>query len=99
MTRPVYWPSRATRRFDGRNRRAAREANDVKFEALSRIASRALVVAAEVSLLLRNGFQIGAYTRWRTMHEAGLFAMLIAQEGPDIAERFLIHRKQNTRAA
>ena len=60
-------------------------------EVISRLHARSLQVAAEVRALLREGFADGALSRWRTVHELAVVALFVAQEGNDMAIRYLDH--------
>ena len=64
-----------------------RHRNDV----LIRLHARACQVAAEVIVLMKSGYADGAMARWRTLHEIGVVATLIAEHGDDLAERYLLH--------
>lgn len=59
--------------------------------ALDRLHVRGIQVAAEVLTLLRNGFADAAFSRWRTLHEISVVAMVLADHGEDIAIRYLDH--------
>ena len=60
-------------------------------EVLTRLHARSLQVAGEVRALLREGFADGALSRWRTIHELAVVALFVAQEGNEMAERYLAH--------
>ncbi len=73
-------------------RRRRRRAKDLAVvDVVTRLHGRAAQVAGEVQALLRNGFADGAMSRWRTMHELTVTAMLIAERGPDLAQRYVAH--------
>ena len=73
-------------------RKQRRRAKDlVVVDVVTRLHGRAVQVAGEVQALLRNGFADGALSRWRTMHELTVTAMLIAERGPAVAERYAAH--------
>lgn len=73
-------------------RKRRRRAKDIAVvDVVTRLHGRTVQVAGEVQALLRNGFADGAMSRWRTMHELTVTAMLIAERGPDVAERYLAH--------
>lgn len=57
--------------------------------ALSRLHARSCQVTAEIIALLESGFADGAMARWRTLHEITVIALLIADHGNDLAERYL----------
>lgn len=48
-------------------------------------------ISKEILLLLRNGFADGAQARWRSLHELSVIVDFIAQNGEDIAERYILH--------
>ncbi|HST37380.1 MAG TPA: DUF5677 domain-containing protein [Allosphingosinicella sp.] len=62
---------------------------DWRFEAVSHIHARGLLVAREIYGLLRCGFPDGALARWRTLHELTTTAIFISQCEPEIAFRYL----------
>ncbi|WP_157085047.1 DUF5677 domain-containing protein [Hydrogenophaga palleronii] len=73
-------------------RRQRRKSKDIAVvDVVTRLQGRAVQVAGEVQALLRNGFADGAMSRWRTMHELMVTAMLIAKRGPAVAERYVAH--------
>lgn len=78
-------------RNDWLRRQRRRTKDIVVVDVVTRLHGRAVQVAGEVQALLRNGFADGAMSRWRTMHEVTVTAMLIAEHGPDVAERYIAH--------
>lgn len=60
-------------------------------EALDRLHIRGLQVAAEILTLLREGFADAAFSRWRTLHEISVVAMVIGDHGEELASRYLDH--------
>jgi len=73
-------------------RRRRRRAKDIAVvDVVTRLHGRTVQIAGEVQALLRNGFADGAMSRWRTMHELTVTAMLIAERGPAVAERYVAH--------
>ena len=60
-------------------------------EVITRLHGRSLQVAAEVRALLREGFADGALSRWRTVHVLAVVAFFVAQEGNEMAIRYLDH--------
>ena len=73
-------------------RRQRRRSRDIAVvDVVTRLHGRTVQVAGEVQALLRNGFADGAMSRWRTMHELTVTAMLIAERGPAVAERYVAH--------
>lgn len=73
-------------------RKQRRRAKDLAVvDVVTRLHGRTVQVAGEVQALLRNGFADGAMSRWRTMHELTVTAMLIAERGPSVAERYVAH--------
>lgn len=59
--------------------------------ALSRLHERGCQVATEVLTLLREGFADAAFSRWRTLHEITVVAMVLGDHGEDMAIRYLDH--------
>jgi hypothetical protein len=59
--------------------------------ALDRLHVRGCQVATEVLTLLREGFADAAFSRWRTLHELSVVAMVIRDHGEEIAIRYLDH--------
>lgn len=72
--------------------RDAGSGDDFRWEALVRLHRRGLMIAAEVSALLRAGFPTGAHARWRSLHEVSLLAFLLMDGDEDLAERYLCHQ-------
>ena len=58
---------------------------------LVRIHARAIQVAEEILILLKNGFADGAEARWRTLHELTVTSAFIAQHGNSVAEQYIEH--------
>jgi hypothetical protein len=58
---------------------------------LAHLLARTCRIGEETLLLLKNGWGLGAYARWRAMHEAGVFASFIAEHGEEAASRFVDH--------
>lgn len=65
--------------------------NDVTFEVLTRLHARACRVAAAIGRLLSAGYADDAHARWRTLHEINVTAAFIAENGNEIANRYLMH--------
>lgn len=60
---------------------------------------RSCQVTDEIICLLENGFADGAMARWRTLHEIGVVAAVIAKYGEEIAERYMAHQAVESRRA
>ncbi|MBZ4488085.1 DUF5677 domain-containing protein [Microbacterium sp. cx-55] len=60
-------------------------------EALMLIQSASTLTLREIQVLLRAGYLSGASARWRALHELAVTAILVAEGGPDIAQRYLDH--------
>jgi hypothetical protein len=71
--------------------RSRAKKNRLRADVLIRLHMRACQVASEVVVLLENGYADGAMTRWRTLHEISVVALLIAEHGDRLAERYLAH--------
>lgn len=67
------------------------ELTDPVFRALADLHARACRVTAEVICLLRAGLADGAHARWRTLHEVAVVSRLLAENGPEMATRYLLH--------
>jgi len=61
------------------------------FASLLQLHGRSCRVAREVEALLHAGLPAGAFSRWRTLHEIAVSALVIAQEGEVAAKRYLDH--------
>lgn len=59
--------------------------------ALDRLHVRGIQVATEVLTLVREGFADAALSRWRTLHEISVVAMVLGEHGEDLAVRYLDH--------
>lgn len=62
---------------------------DYRFDALTRIHARALLVVREIICLLKGGYPDGALARWRTLHEHSVQAVFIGRQDQRTAMRFL----------
>ncbi len=72
---------------------------DPVFFVLVRLHARACQVASEVAALLRSGHADGAHARWRTLHEIAVVGLFVKENGPDVAERYLLHDAIESRKA
>ena len=70
-------------------RKQAQEEQDYKFEALSKLHPRAVLVSREILCLLKGGFPDGALARWRSLHELAVTALFIGKHEQSIALRYL----------
>ena len=59
------------------------------FTVLTYINGRALQVANEILLLLRNGYADGAYARFRTLYELSVIAHFINSHGDEFAQAYM----------
>ncbi len=66
---------------------------------LHHLHARACQVTKEIIVLLENGFADGAMARWRTLHEIGVVACVIAQGDEKLAERYLAHKAVEAKKA
>lgn len=78
--------------INNRERQRAFDAKDHKFEATVMLHARAVRVANEILVLLREGYPDGALSRWRTLHEIAVVATFLSNEDEQISYRFLAHR-------
>lgn len=74
---------------DKEGRAVAQAENDYRFEALSQLFPRALLVTREIIHLLKGGFPDAALSRWRSLHELTVTAMFIGQNDDTVALRYL----------
>ena len=69
---------------------AVRE-NNLVFETVCSLHSRAVLVAREVLCLLEGGFADGALARWRSLHELAVVSGFLSErEDNKLAERYLL---------
>ncbi|MFN3932235.1 MAG: DUF5677 domain-containing protein [Brevundimonas sp.] len=59
--------------------------------ALDRLHIRGIQVANEILALLREGFADAAFSRWRTLHEISVVAIVLGDHGEALAIRYLDH--------
>lgn len=70
----------------------AQEENNKLFYALKAIHARAIQIAKECLLLLRNGYADGALARWRTIHELNVISHFLTQYySEELIEMYLAH--------
>ncbi len=81
----------AGQEFNSRNREKASKDGEFLFDALTRLHARACLITSEILVLLKSGHSSGAYSRWRTLHEIAVTAFFLAENGKDVAERYLLH--------
>lgn len=81
------------RTFNQNHRPKAAIEQDYVFEAMTHLHAKALLVTSEIICLLKGGFADGALTRWRTLYETNVVAVLIRQEGQELALRYLAHSR------
>lgn len=74
---------------DIEGRELAKAESDYRFEALSQLFPRSILVAREIIHLLKGGFPDGALSRWRSLHELTVTAMFIRENDKSIALRYL----------
>jgi len=74
--------------------------SDWKFEAISHLHARSLLVGREIYALLKAGYPDGALARWRALHEHAVIALFISQCDPLVALRYLagFHVRAHTAA-
>lgn len=59
------------------------------FTALRYINGRAVRIANEIFVLLKNGYADGAYARQRTLYELSIYANFIVKHGDDVAKAYI----------
>jgi hypothetical protein len=70
---------------------SARAEGSARYEALARLTARGLLVADEIQLLLAGGYPSGALGRSRSLHEASVIAIIVANHDEQTAQRYLVH--------
>lgn len=75
-------------KFNDEMRPKAFVEQDHKFEALTNLHCRGLLMAAEIECLLRSGFPDGAMTRWRSLHEVAVTAGVLFQGDVSLARDY-----------
>lgn len=70
---------------------SARAEGTARYEALTRLTARGLLVADEIQHLLAGGYPSGALGRWRSLHEGSVIAIIIAENDEKTAQRYLEH--------
>lgn len=83
--------SEAGEEYNTRNRPGAIREQDLVFDVLTRLHSRAVQTSREILTLLRAGFPAGAHARWRTLHEIAVVGAFIARGDNKLAKRYLLH--------
>jgi hypothetical protein len=58
---------------------------------LAHLQARACRIAEEALVLLKAGYGLGAYARWRSLHEIVVVGSFISQRGEDMALRYFNH--------
>lgn len=62
-----------------------------QIDVLFRCHAKACQVAFEVLSLLENGYASGAHSRWRTLHELAVTALIIGRNDDALARRYVDH--------
>ncbi|HXB64305.1 MAG TPA: DUF5677 domain-containing protein [Solirubrobacteraceae bacterium] len=62
---------------------------------LGHLHARSCRIAEEALVLLRTGYGLGAYSRWRALHEVVVVGEFIKQSGDDTAARYYDHMAIN----
>jgi hypothetical protein len=68
---------------------SAQAEGDYRFEALSQLFPRAILIVREIICLLKGGYPDAALSRWRSLHELTVTAIFISQNENVIALRYL----------
>ncbi len=64
------------------------------FTALRYINGRAIHIANEILILLKNGYADGAYARFRTLFESSVIADFIVKHGDEAATKYMEYKKE-----
>ena len=68
-----------------------------KRSVISLLHLRACQTQLEIITLLENGLADGALSRWRTLYEICIVAMIISKHGDDLAQRYIDHEMVATK--
>jgi hypothetical protein len=68
-------------------------------QVLRALHARACQVTEEIVCLLEGGFADGAIARWRTLHEIAVVASFLAENGEELAERYVLHQYVESKKA
>lgn len=77
-------------------RNLAAKRQDHRFEALIRLHGKAVLTSSEILALLSTGHSIGAFARWRTLHETDVLTAFLYENSDEIAYRYLRHEDAQT---
>jgi Family of unknown function (DUF5677) len=77
--------------FNKRLRRSTAKKGKYTRDVLGKLHVRGCQVSAEILMLVENGYADGAMARWRTLHEISIVATLIAENGDELAMRYIEH--------
>ena len=75
--------------IDGHREKSDGTKNLITLTALRYLNGRALQVANEILVLMRNGYADGAYARFRTLYEISIILNFIASHGDGIAKEYI----------
>ncbi|MFM7855705.1 MAG: DUF5677 domain-containing protein [Flammeovirgaceae bacterium] len=63
--------------------------SQLKLDALVEIHSRAIQIAHEINLLVKNGYSDGAYARWRSIHELSIIFLFLYDTEQEVTQMYL----------
>lgn len=87
--------ARAAEKLSASKARKGRRQKDT----ILRLHIRACQVAAEILVLMENGFADGAMARWRTLHEIAVIALILSDNNDDVAQRYIEHEAVEAKKA
>ena len=64
---------------------------NIKLDALIKIHARAVQIANEILVLLKNGYADGANARWRSLHELAVISFFLKANPEEVSGRYLEH--------
>ena len=66
-----------------------KKVEDIKFETLLRLQARACQIAAEIHIMIVNGFADGAMARWRSLYEIAVLAEFLLDKPDELIQKYL----------
>jgi hypothetical protein len=81
----------AGEQVNSEDRAAAVKSQDFVWDVLVRLHGRACRTGYEILTLLDAGLASAAHARWRSLHEVAAVAFFVKEQGPETAERYLLH--------
>lgn len=84
----IVYADRTALDFMQQNNERAKSEDDQIFKVLSFFYFRVQNIVGEIETLMRSGYPIAAFARWRLLYEFSMFAEFIVQHGPEVARAY-----------